>query len=163
MAESQPRKRPRPVISCLRCREKKLKCDRLSPCENCSKARCPADCIYHQVVSDSLAQAKRIHLLGETIEQPHDGTGKGIGAGMGVVENLEQRVTRLEELLAVISPAPNLTQIKEAQPAPSPRYVHDMCNIRIIKMVPRVQHDIWPLWRCHTINFLITSSFSFPL
>jgi hypothetical protein len=83
-------------------------------------------------MSDSLAQTKRIHLLGETIEQPHDGTGKGIGVGMGVVENLEQRVTRLEELLAVISPAPNLTQIKEAQPAPSPRYVHRYNMIRAI-------------------------------
>lgn len=31
------RKRPRPVVSCLRCREKKLKCDRLSPCQNCTK------------------------------------------------------------------------------------------------------------------------------
>ncbi|OXV09646.1 hypothetical protein Egran_02591 [Elaphomyces granulatus] len=122
MAETQPRKRPRPVISCLRCREKKLKCDRLSPCENCTKAGCPADCMYHQVasVSDSLAQARGIQLSGDsTIEQPlhyRNGTGKGAG-GVGVVEDLQQRVTRLEELLAVRSSASNLTQIKEAHPA----------------------------------------------
>lgn len=123
MAETQPRKRPRPVISCLRCREKKLKCDRLSPCENCTKAGCPADCMYVASVSDS---ARRIQLSGETIEQPlhyRNGTGKGAG-GVGVVEDLQQRVTRLEELLAVRSSASNLTQIKEAHPAFGSRYVH---------------------------------------
>jgi Fungal Zn(2)-Cys(6) binuclear cluster domain. len=35
METLQARKRPRPVVSCLRCREKKLKCDRVVPCQNC--------------------------------------------------------------------------------------------------------------------------------
>jgi hypothetical protein len=83
--------------------------------------------MYHQAVSDSLAQARGNQLPGETIEQSlhyRNGTGKAIGAGVGVVENLQQRVTRLEELLAARSPAFNLTQIREAHLAPCSRYVH---------------------------------------
>lgn len=41
-----PRKRPRPVVSCLRCRDKKLKCDRTAPCENCVKASTGHTCTY---------------------------------------------------------------------------------------------------------------------
>ncbi|KIW20177.1 hypothetical protein PV08_00752 [Exophiala spinifera] len=39
-------KRPRPVISCLICRRKKLKCDRLRPCQQCIKVGRPTGCIY---------------------------------------------------------------------------------------------------------------------
>ena len=40
-------KRPRPVVSCLRCRAKKLKCDRITPCENCTKAEIAEPCTYN--------------------------------------------------------------------------------------------------------------------
>ncbi|KAK3941743.1 hypothetical protein QBC46DRAFT_258061 [Diplogelasinospora grovesii] len=38
---SQPKsvKRPRPVKSCIECRKRKLKCDRLLPCSQCQKSR----------------------------------------------------------------------------------------------------------------------------
>ncbi|KAE8159780.1 hypothetical protein BDV40DRAFT_272184 [Aspergillus tamarii] len=98
---TQPRKRPRPVISCLRCREKKLKCDRVTPCENCAKAGCPADCVYNQG-SNSISKAKRIRLRSTPIDQQCAPRGEsGGGAAIGIIEDLQQRVLRLEERLAL--------------------------------------------------------------
>lgn len=47
--ERHPRqtlKRPRPVVSCLNCRRKKLKCDRSLPCEQCVKSGASDHCCY---------------------------------------------------------------------------------------------------------------------
>lgn len=41
-----PQKRPRPTLSCLECRRKKLRCDRLLPCRQCQKAGNTARCTY---------------------------------------------------------------------------------------------------------------------
>ncbi|KAK0669994.1 fungal-specific transcription factor domain-containing protein [Cercophora samala] len=40
---AQPKsvKRPRPVKSCVECRKRKLKCDRVAPCSQCQKSRRP--------------------------------------------------------------------------------------------------------------------------
>ncbi|RHZ57500.1 uncharacterized protein CDV56_108101 [Aspergillus thermomutatus] len=85
---TQPRKRPRPVISCIRCRQKKLKCDRVIPCENCSKARCSSSCAFYQRPgsssnANSMPAPKRIHL------------------GVGIIEDLQQRLARVEELISI--------------------------------------------------------------
>lgn len=108
MDDAPARKRPRPVVSCLRCREKKLKCDRVAPCENCSKAGCPADCFYHPGASfDSLPQAKRTRL--DNIHQKRDSQSESWrGAGIGIIEDLHQRVTRLEEQVSITSQAVSL-------------------------------------------------------
>ncbi|KAJ0422013.1 hypothetical protein BJY00DRAFT_322844 [Aspergillus carlsbadensis] len=126
-AEGQPRKRPRPIISCSRCREKKLKCDRLSPCENCKKADCPSDCSYQH---DSQV-SKRPRL------RDGDGTGcaldgrltlESASGRVGIIEGLQQRVKRLEDLLAVNphnppsvdAPSPNETSsAPSSNPTPS--------------------------------------------
>lgn len=100
-SSGQPRKRPRPVISCLRCREKKLKCDRVTPCENCTKAGCPADCVYNQCLNLN-DNVKRVRLSSATIDQQSAPRGEsGGGAGIGIIEDLQQRVIRLEERLAL--------------------------------------------------------------
>lgn len=44
---NEARKRPRPVVSCLRCRDKKLRCDRSIPCTNCAKVNIASDCVYN--------------------------------------------------------------------------------------------------------------------
>ncbi|KAE8366615.1 hypothetical protein BDV27DRAFT_125068 [Aspergillus caelatus] len=104
---TQPRKRPRPVISCLRCREKKLKCDRVTPCENCAKAGCPAGCVYNQG-SNSVSKAKRVRLSSTTFDQQGAPRGEsGGGAGIGIIEDLQQRVLRLEERLSLGSRVAN--------------------------------------------------------
>lgn len=91
---SQSRKRARPVVSCLRCREKKLKCDRVDPCENCIKAGHRADCMYNQHPTELPSKPKRVQLTGDVL-----GNGPK-GASSGIIEDLQQRLTRVEDLLA---------------------------------------------------------------
>ncbi|KAH8820668.1 hypothetical protein F5884DRAFT_57514 [Xylogone sp. PMI_703] len=43
------RSRARPMVSCLECRKKKLKCDRLQPCSACIKGRRVESCIFTSV------------------------------------------------------------------------------------------------------------------
>src|SRR5271170_4248105 len=47
-----PQKRPRPVLSCLECRRKKLKCSRTLPCIQCTKASRATHCSYNEYPSD---------------------------------------------------------------------------------------------------------------
>lgn len=105
--DPQSRKRPRPVVSCLRCRDKKLKCDRLNPCQNCTKTG--NGCIF-----ESAPPPKRnVHLAPESNGQsPHASTNTIIpatGPGIGIIEDLQQRMLKLEKLLAVKS-APTAIQ-----------------------------------------------------
>ena len=94
MNSSQARnKRARPVVSCLRCRDKKLKCDRVDPCENCIKAGHRADCTYNQH-PESTPKPKRIQLNPE-VAKPQ------VKGGVGVLEDVQQRLARVEELLAI--------------------------------------------------------------
>jgi hypothetical protein len=84
-----PRKRPRPVVSCLRCRVKKLKCDRAAPCENCVKASIAHTCTYKRnehVASNEVTRAPST-------------------VGSNPVEDLQQRMARVEELLGIKSGA----------------------------------------------------------
>jgi Fungal Zn(2)-Cys(6) binuclear cluster domain len=43
-----PQKRPRPVKSCLSCRNRKLKCDREQPCSQCIRSRRGDLCAYDE-------------------------------------------------------------------------------------------------------------------
>ncbi|KAJ6080253.1 hypothetical protein N7467_010006 [Penicillium canescens] len=94
MDTSQSRKRARPVVSCLRCREKKLKCDRVDPCENCIKAGHRADCTYNQHPTELPSKPKRVQLSVEALGN------ESKGVGIGIIEDLQQRLTRVEGLLA---------------------------------------------------------------
>ncbi|KAJ5758050.1 uncharacterized protein N7511_006744 [Penicillium nucicola] len=94
--ESQSRKRARPVVSCLRCREKKLKCDRVDPCENCIKAGHRADCAYNQHPTELASKTKRVQLSADASSNCEQLK----GFGTGIIEDLQQRLTRVEALLA---------------------------------------------------------------
>jgi hypothetical protein len=113
MEISPSRKRPRPVVSCLRCREKKLKCDRAAPCQNCSKAGCRAECTYnqHPQFSESLPKIKRVQL---STERDGDDQQTQSRSGTGIIEDLQQRVVKLEELLAVRPHAGNFDPMRDA-------------------------------------------------
>ena len=50
------RRRNRLITSCLECRRRKLKCDRLTPCGNCTKNG--RDCLFIASTNDSTAQTK---------------------------------------------------------------------------------------------------------
>jgi hypothetical protein len=88
MEYSHPRKRPRPVVSCLRCRHKKLKCDRTSPCENCTKASIGDTCTYSR---DGHVPEKEVALVAipSTASYP--------------IEDLRRRMAIVEGLLGVRS------------------------------------------------------------
>ena len=55
---SQPRvrRRNRMITSCLECRRRKLKCDKLHPCTNCSKFS--RDCLFLAPALDSVSQQR---------------------------------------------------------------------------------------------------------
>ncbi|KAL2817932.1 hypothetical protein BDW59DRAFT_130268 [Aspergillus cavernicola] len=104
-AADSPRKRPRRVISCLRCRQKKLKCDRATPCENCCKAGCPSDCAFQHGPG---GEPKRIRLDEPLVANRYVPPPNTTGAG--IIESLQHRLTRLEALLCV-PPDPTLPNI----------------------------------------------------
>jgi Fungal Zn(2)-Cys(6) binuclear cluster domain len=54
------RRRNRMITSCLECRRRKLKCDRLHPCSNCSKAQ--RDCVFMAPALDAAARLKLMEL-----------------------------------------------------------------------------------------------------
>ncbi|PYH42393.1 uncharacterized protein BP01DRAFT_346935 [Aspergillus saccharolyticus JOP 1030-1] len=106
--DSHPiRKRRRAVVSCFRCRDKKLRCDRVVPCENCIKADCPADCIFQSPV-------KRSYRLAESVDPVPDQTRQNVGQVRGVLENIQHRLAVLEDRLQAAS---NCTQSRTADTA----------------------------------------------
>ena len=109
-------KRPRPVLSCIPCRTRKLKCNRASPCEQCTKAGRAEECNFANStdgaqsyeanqpanhVSNELISRKRARQESE-IEGiiPHDENSSS-GSKVGVIEDLQLRVKALED--AVLS------------------------------------------------------------
>jgi Fungal Zn(2)-Cys(6) binuclear cluster domain len=52
------RRRNRMITSCLECRRRKLRCDRLHPCSNCSKGE--RDCVF---LAPALGAAARLKLM----------------------------------------------------------------------------------------------------
>jgi hypothetical protein len=86
MDEGTSRKRPRPVVSCLRCRDKKLKCDRTTPCENCVKASTAHTCTYQR---NGQVTVKELTPVPAT--------------AIASLEDLQLRLARVEELLGLKS------------------------------------------------------------
>jgi hypothetical protein len=125
---SRKRPRPRPVVSCLRCRDKKLKCDRATPCQNCIKAVCIAECTYthhpvpnqsksHDPANASLPKPKpqplpkRVHL---DVSEESDQRGQLDPPRNGIIEDLQRRVLHLEELAAIRLNATDLDPLRNA-------------------------------------------------
>jgi hypothetical protein len=91
MDDASSRKRPRPVVSCLRCRGKKLKCDRTTPCVNCTKALTAESCTYDR---------NGITLKMSTVERPQRVSSADIEP-FNSLEDLQNRMTKVEELLGI--------------------------------------------------------------
>lgn len=91
MEEKSPRKRPRPVVSCLRCRDKKLKCDRTAPCQNCVKASRANTCVYNRSGKMPANPGPEPSQSASSVESVQSNP----------IEDLQQRLARVEELLGV--------------------------------------------------------------
>jgi hypothetical protein len=87
MDEINPRKRPRPIVSCLRCRQKKLKCDRVAPCENCVKTSTASTCTYNQNGRTTAKDTNEHSAVGIT----------------NSLEDLQLRMAKVEEFLGINS------------------------------------------------------------
>jgi hypothetical protein len=112
-------KRPRPVLSCLECRRKKLKCDRLLPCNQCNKSGQSAHCAYYNrrpsqaqalLTDDSESEARPKKKRSDRVEpmpsqrnhvpsRPPNASDPKL-PGHGVLEDLQARVAKLESLLS---------------------------------------------------------------
>lgn len=55
-SQARVRRRNRMITSCLECRRRKLKCDKLHPCTNCSKFS--RDCLFLAPALDSVSQQR---------------------------------------------------------------------------------------------------------
>ncbi|KAI9716677.1 MAG: hypothetical protein M1812_005215 [Candelaria pacifica] len=120
-----PQKRPRPVLSCIDCRRKKLKCDRSLPCTQCWKAGIALQCTYKKLEgslsnaqahntdgseSDSVERARKTARIASKGCTPNQGSSSDLfksqpsskvrqPKNIGVVEDLQCRVAQLERLL----------------------------------------------------------------
>lgn len=124
-SQSNATKRPRPVISCLECRRKKLKCDRSHPCQQCLKIGRPGRCQYQRGSEPETngglspaAQPKRPRLdfnpVAENQESsfitkktPNETT--LVQPKPGIIEDLQDRVAKLEKALISQSGRPATT------------------------------------------------------
>lgn len=76
---SSSRPRPRPVLSCLRCRHRKIKCDRLLPCKQRSMAGQANQCRYkHRPMPGAngpqtyQVQSSVAEVIGDSLVEPQD-------------------------------------------------------------------------------------------
>jgi hypothetical protein len=123
-ASAPPSKRPRPVVSCLVCRQKKLKCSRTHPCQHCVRIGRPSRCQYqegqepepnleHAASYTAPNKRPRVHPPPDNNEDEVsldriDARSQGpVGAKLGVVEDLQERVARLECALLAQNQQPN--------------------------------------------------------
>ncbi|EKG15486.1 hypothetical protein MPH_07298 [Macrophomina phaseolina MS6] len=103
------RKRPRPTLSCRECRQRKLRCDRSQPCQQCAKGQREGLCIFdteqprrepaNQVSADPKYRTSAIrnaanqhgHLLPSRTQAPQ--------VQGGIIEDLQARVASLEAII----------------------------------------------------------------
>jgi hypothetical protein len=109
MDAASSRKRPRPVVSCLRCRDKKLRCDRTAPCENCVKASTANACTYNQTGT----------IPANSKEQQLQLTSVANNAPFNSLEDLQHRMAVVEELLGVARGDPIQAAARVAKPTPT--------------------------------------------
>lgn len=112
-----PQKRPRPVLSCLECRRKKLKCSRTMPCVQCTKTGRASRCSYNEYPGEATSPSPTArdvsHLQGgrarkivrSEITEQHEETRSPIPGSdtqlssvtkPGIIEDLQSRVEKLE-------------------------------------------------------------------
>jgi hypothetical protein len=117
----RPRPRPRPVLSCLRCRSRKIKCDRLVPCKPCTLTGHDRECAYNdqpksevssRAVNGSISRqsltATSIIDVGNSNYQPPI-TPPTISQGTTMFKtliSLQERLQKLEQLCTTQSHAP---------------------------------------------------------
>ncbi|BCR83248.1 uncharacterized protein ACHE_10650A [Aspergillus chevalieri] len=112
MADFTPRKRRRPALSCVQCRQRKVRCDRAFPCGPCTRARHPIPCSYGE--QDGIESIQSIHSSSQTAwdmshysdvnvagDEPGDQAARPSLPLEQMVQNLQHRVQRLEQVVSL--------------------------------------------------------------
>jgi len=112
------RPRPRPVVSCVRCRRRKIKCDRLIPCQQCKSTGHDRQCSYstrpkptednsHQALERMISRPGLVDTpftdLGNTHSQAPItvDTQPDQHPKLETLDSLQQRLQKLEQLCAM--------------------------------------------------------------
>ncbi|PYH43877.1 Zn(II)2Cys6 transcription factor domain-containing protein [Aspergillus saccharolyticus JOP 1030-1] len=106
------RSKPRPTASCLPCRARKVKCNRLTPCATCVARNTPQECKYAAPDTDrqAIAQAELIAGLRSRANQLRDqlyapiewGHGRGTSANGASKRREEDQLAELEVVYAAL-------------------------------------------------------------
>ncbi|KAI9673973.1 MAG: hypothetical protein M1817_002179 [Caeruleum heppii] len=125
------RRRNRVITSCLECRRRKLKCDKLHPCTNCVRGGA-RDCIFLAPTLDAVAQSKLTEMKEKvgTLERmlERDVTRGGVAAGRTPTGNAppgELGSIKLEEHDIGIEDTSPLEDDREFNLEPTPLAVSD--------------------------------------
>ena len=135
-------KRPRPVISCFQCRRKKLKCSRTLPCQQCLKIGKADTCSFQagqepetnvpgsveppekrsRAESNDLPRENRHVDHAAAAWAPTVSSPSTRQTGMGLIEQLQQRVTNLENVVRLSRSNIRQNGIDDADPETSLSY-----------------------------------------
>ncbi|PYH91009.1 hypothetical protein BO71DRAFT_280029, partial [Aspergillus ellipticus CBS 707.79] len=110
---SVKQRKPRPKLSCRLCRQKKLKCNRMLPCDNCIKHKRPYMCQYQGPPGVSVQESQdihHIHALEARMQQLSNATVPHLFPG------LPQTYSSATESIATVQSGPSTTEeIPETQ------------------------------------------------
>lgn len=119
-ASSRSVKRPRPVKSCIECRNRKLKCDRLCPCSQCQKSnrscRYAADGDVNNLSEGSDVETPERLPKKHCFTNNHDASVKPrdrdrtLPVPIGLLEDHGTRLERLEKIILSNAKSPLLAK-----------------------------------------------------
>ncbi|EYE92276.1 uncharacterized protein EURHEDRAFT_380360 [Aspergillus ruber CBS 135680] len=110
MADFTPRKRRRPALSCVQCRQRKVRCDRAFPCGPCTRARHSIPCSYSFSSQEGIESAQSSSRIAR-VASGHSEDGSDFqpvcqAARQSLpleqmVQDLQDRVWRLEQVVSL--------------------------------------------------------------
>ncbi|KAH9990551.1 hypothetical protein F4779DRAFT_257012 [Xylariaceae sp. FL0662B] len=125
-------KRPRPVKSCLECRRRKLRCDRLFPCSQCQKSQRTCRYVADGEAGGSLSDASDADMPERAFKRNRGSTSQDTNqrnnkASAAVLDEHEARLDRLEKiLLSRNSSVPESSNSLNQRPVASPLTVRGL-------------------------------------
>lgn len=113
------KKRPRPTLSCRQCRQKKLRCDRTHPCQQCVKGQRETLCVFDKEFSSPQAAEPQRNggqvSRNVRIRLGPDPSSPALQEKDSIIEDLQARVTSLEAIISASGSSSDKSH-KSAQP-----------------------------------------------
>ncbi|KAI1428753.1 fungal-specific transcription factor domain protein [Xylaria sp. FL1777] len=109
-----PRRRDKPQLSCNPCRRRKVRCDRLHPCTNCSSRGLGSSCVYATTTTTTITTSRA------TLSGRLHGTAAGLQDRIDQLENLvlglmHQTAPSSGDHSAHLSPSPPEKDLEQAK------------------------------------------------